>query len=243
LSAQQITLPSITGVDVRLQIAGPGSRSYAFIIDWHVRFIMALAWFFGATLLYTGSIAILRGAGGGYEHFFWIVVLPALGIYLLYHPILEAAMQGRTPGKRMAGVRIVTRGGDIPGPGALLLRNVFRLIDALPMFYVVGLASVILTAQHVRIGDLAAGTLLVLDQPESETTFASLNGATLNARAADLAQELLDRWPALDETTRADIARSLLVRLEPEAAVHIASESGARLHERLQRLLATGAAA
>ena len=41
-------------------------------------------------------------------------------------------MRGRTPGKRIAGVRLVTREGDIPGVGALLLRNVFRLLDSLP---------------------------------------------------------------------------------------------------------------
>ena len=48
-------------------------------------------------------------------------------------------MRGRTPGKRMAGVRLVTREGDIPGAGALVLRNLFRLIDsfkAFPLIYV-----------------------------------------------------------------------------------------------------------
>ena len=243
MSAQYITLPSITGVDVQLQIAGAGSRSYAFVIDWHIRFIVAAAWFFAATFAYTGSLILDGDGGGSFENLFFIAIAPALGIYFLYHPILEIAMHGRTPGKRMAGVRIVTRNGDIPGPGALLLRNIFRLVDSLPMFYLVGLVCVVVTSQQVRIGDLAAGTLLVLDRPESETTFASLNAGALNARAADLAQELLDRWSALDANTRTQIARSLLARAAPDAAGEIAGENDVQLRARLERLLATGAAA
>jgi uncharacterized RDD family membrane protein YckC len=242
VSAQYITLQSITGVDVQLQIAGAGSRSYAFVIDWHIRFILAAAWFFAATFAYTGSLLIVED-GGSFEGLFFVAMLPALVIYFLYHPILEIAMHGRTPGKRMAGVRIVTRNGDIPGPGALLIRNLFRLVDSLPMFYLVGLVCVVATSQQVRIGDLAAGTLLVLDRPESESTFASLNPGASNARAADLAQELLERWSALSADTRTQIARSLLTRAAPGAAAEIAGENEAQLRARLERLLATGAAA
>ena len=70
---------------------------------------------------------------------FGTVVLPALAIYFLYHPVLELAMRGRTPGKRSAGIHVVTRDGSAPSAGALLVRNVFRLIDSLPVAYGVGL--------------------------------------------------------------------------------------------------------
>lgn len=245
MHAPQISLPSITGVDVQLRIAGAGNRSYAFVIDWHIRFILALAWFFGAAFLYTGTLGFLAsgnsGAGGS---FLLVVTVPALAIYFLYHPVLEIAMHGRTPGKRIAGVRLITRTGDIPGPGALLLRNVFRLIDSLPFMYMVGLGSVIFTAQHVRIGDLAAGTLLIVDSPEAESSFASFraddpNG--LSPQAADLVQELLDRWTALDEMTRAGIARSLIARIDPAASAdELAAQNARDLHERLKALLAPG---
>jgi hypothetical protein len=110
-------------------------------------------------------------------------------------------MRGRTPGKRIAGVRLVTREGDIPGPGALLLRNVFRLLDSLPVCYLVGLLTVMFTEHHVRVGDLAAGTLLVMDHDSTASSFASTAGTRngLSPQAVDLIQELLDRWPALDE--------------------------------------------
>ena len=69
-------------------------------------------------------------------------------MYFLYHFALEIAMHGRTPGKRMAGIHIVTREGGSPGAGALLTRNVFRLVDSLPLLYGVGLVSNAGTSDH-----------------------------------------------------------------------------------------------
>jgi uncharacterized RDD family membrane protein YckC len=227
MSSPQITLQSVTGVDVELTIAGPGSRSYAFVIDWHIRLLIALGWALGAVLVFTGgSLTPPPGSGRGYLLVVW---LPALLIYFLYHPVLEIAMRGRTPGKRMAGVRLVTREGDIPGAGALLLRNVFRLLDSLPFLYLVGLATVVMTEQHVRVGDLAAGTLLVMDHDSSASSFTSSNAAKggLTPQALDLIQELLDRWPSLDEQKRTSIARSLLARVEPQISAEELAKLGA----------------
>ena len=93
------TIRSATGVDVELAIAGAGSRSYAFLIDWHIRVLLALAWFACAAVIARGvhpftapgrpSIGYMLGA-----------VMPAIIIYFLYHPALEVLMQGRTPGNQ-----------------------------------------------------------------------------------------------------------------------------------------------
>jgi uncharacterized RDD family membrane protein YckC len=224
MSTPQITLQTVTGVDVELTIAGPGSRSYAFVIDWHIRLLLALQWMLVGHLIYFGGLRMTDTPGQGYVLWVW---LPTLLIYFLYHPVLEIAMRGRTPGKRIAGVRLVTREGDIPGPGPLLLRNIFRLLDSLPVAYLVGLITVVLTEHHVRVGDLAAGTLLVMDHDSSASTFAGTTAAKsgLTPQAADLIQELLDRWPALDDANRATIARTLLARVEPQ----IPAEELARL--------------
>jgi uncharacterized RDD family membrane protein YckC len=227
MSSPQITLQTVTGVDVELTIAGPGSRSYAFVIDWHIRLLIALAWAFGTVLVLSGgTLEPPPGSGRGYLLLVW---LPAALIYFFYHPVLEIAMRGRTPGKRMAGVRLVTREGDIPGAGALLLRNIFRLLDSLPFLYLVGLATVVMTEHHVRVGDLAAGTLLVMDHDSSASSFASGTVAKsgLTPQAVDLIQELLDRWPALEEGKRAAIARSLLARVEPQISAEELAKLGA----------------
>jgi uncharacterized RDD family membrane protein YckC len=243
MSAPQVTLQSITGVDVELRIAGAGSRSYAFVIDWHIRVVLALAWLVVATLLYAGRLTLFDAVDTNSSEYYLIVALPAAAIYFLYHPILEIAMHGSTPGKRMAGVRIVTRTGDIPGPGALLLRNVFRLIDSQPFVYLVGLATVIVTEQHVRIGDIAAGTLLILDRRESDSSFARLTPAnsSLDPQAADLIHELLERWPAFDGKTRGNLARALIARVDSSSsAEQLALLSNNELRARLSTLLNAG---
>lgn len=240
MAAPQVTLQSITGVDVELRIAGIGSRSFAFVIDWHIRLILAFAWWVVGTLLALGSLtSMATGKSPGSGYFLW-VVLPASAIYLFYHPVLEILMRGSTPGKRMAGVRIVTRTGDIPGAGALLIRNVFRLIDSLPFVYLIGLIATAFTAQHVRIGDIAAGTLLILDGKEHDVSFARLTPAnsSLDPRAADLIHELLERWSALDENTRGQLARSLLARIDKSvSAEELAGLTTAEMRDRLRALL------
>lgn len=238
MAAPQVTLQSITGVDIELRIAGVGSRSYAFVIDWHIRLILAATWALVGTLLSFGKLVI--GEGTPSPNYSLLVLLPAAAIYFLYHPVLEIAMHGSTPGKRMAGVRIVTRTGDIPGVGALLVRNLFRLIDSLPFAYLIGLTTAMFTAQHVRVGDLAAGTLLILDSKEHDKSFARLMPAnqSLDPRVADLIHELLERWTQLDDTTRLDLARALLARADPSLAPDVLNElTSAQLWQRLQALM------
>lgn len=220
MTSQTIVLQSVTGVDVELRIAAAGSRSYAFVVDWHIRVVLALAWLFIGMFIVAGTINIFDDATA--RHLDEIVIwLPTAIIYFLYHPILEVLMRGSTPGKRMAGVRIVSRSGDLPGIGALLVRNVFRIVDSLPFMYLLGLGVVVFTEHSVRIGDLAAGTLLVHDDAHAVKSFDGLrandpaNG--LSPQSADLVHELLERWNSLDSGTRANLARSLILRLDSSA--------------------------
>ncbi|MYA17621.1 MAG: RDD family protein [Gammaproteobacteria bacterium] len=141
--------------DTELPIAGLGGRSYAFLLDWHIRAVAGLAWY-AASVWGLDRDFIPKETD---TIFWWAAVAPALAIYFLYHAGFEI-LTGASPGKRLAGVRIVDRNGRTPGIGALVVRNVLRPIDSL-VFYAVGLASVLLTRDAVRIGDLAAGTLLI----------------------------------------------------------------------------------
>ena len=120
---------------------------------------------FFSPLLKAGKVALYAG------------LLPAAAIYFLYHPLLEILMQGRTPGKRMAGIRIVTERALTPDAGALIIRNVFRLVDSLPAFYLFGLVVAMFTARQVRIGDLAAGTLLIYDTGKRSLNFDGVVGS------------------------------------------------------------------
>src|ERR1700686_946647 len=100
MTDDQIAVQSATGVDLTLNIAGPGNGSYAFVIDWHIRFLLAGAW-----LLLAGFILKLSLNPRSQDAL--LSLMPAAINYFLYHPIMEVAMHGRTPGKRMAGVMLV----------------------------------------------------------------------------------------------------------------------------------------
>ena len=238
MNDDSIQVASVTGVDIELPIAGAGGRSYAFVIDWHIRVLFALAWVFAGL-----GVMRLLNSGGVDADFdtpwaFWGVTLPSLAIYFLYHPVLELVMKGQTPGKRMAGVRIVTQAGAVPDAGAILIRNIFRLVDSLPGLYAVGLIATFATRNQVRIGDLAAGTVLVYHQAGTQKDLDAVEQLGRNTRLdparTDLIQELLERWPQLQRDVRQRLARKTLQSLGHAGAE---GQSDQALREALMELI------
>jgi uncharacterized RDD family membrane protein YckC len=230
MAEEELIVRGLTGVDMSLRIAGPGTRSYAFLTDWSIRLLIAL------TLILVAAM----------YRFSPLIRIPALVlaplIYFLYHPVLEVLMRGRTPGKRKAGARIVTVDGATPTVGLLLMRNLFRLIDSLPVFYIVGLGCCLFTEKRVRLGDLVAGTVLVLEEADATRALARLGEAmrrsALPLEALRLIQDLLDRWRDLEKEQRTKLARGLLAKLDPEFQISRDSPpSDDVLRDRLEALL------
>ena len=217
----RLNITSASSVPISLQIAGVGSRSYAFVIDWHIRALLAVAWF---VMIWVIGLAIdnvsfssLLNSGT------WIpiiIFLPPTIIYFLYHPILEILMHGRTPGKRMTGIRLVNTKGETPTTGAIIIRNVFRLIDGLPALYALGFCFAMFTKNHMRIGDLAAGTLLVFDnKPRTSTAKYArqlVTDSNMSLQDQELLVELLERWKQLNSKTRVSLAQQFLRRVGVE---------------------------
>ena len=228
-----LVVDSVTGVDVALPVAGPGARSFAFLIDWHIRAILSVAWYVVAAMQHNHGWNVMAPLNPD-SAWFILVVAPPAAIYFLYHPAWEVATRGRTPGKRMAGVQIVSRDGGAPGIGALLARNVFRLIDSFPLAYAVGLFTTMVTRNHVRIGDLAAGTLLVYAPQDAQLLqypAKRLERNQLDATTLEVVSDLLNRWDTLDPGARERIARVVLG--DP-----ISSDDDTALRQRLQNLTA-----
>lgn len=215
--------PSATGVEARLRVAGAGARAHAFMVDFYIRVALAFAWYAaGAVLHSTAAVgeATLRPPREPDDWWASAVVIPALVIYLLYHPVIEVLLRGVTPGKRFAGLRIATLDGGTPGAGPLLLRNLFRLIDSAPVFYGVGLLMSVVNRRSQRLGDLAAGTLLVYDDGKSQAAVPTRGGFAavdaLLAERKDVARRLaLARLRAPDHPdTEALEARHAALHLE-----------------------------
>lgn len=244
MAADELTVRGLTGVDMTLKVAGPGTRSYAFVVDWHIRVLGVLTWGLVGVLLRQNLPAATNGKLTSNPVMVALMVGAGL-TYFLYHPVVEVAMRGRTPGKRMAGVRIVTAEGEMAGTGALLMRNLFRLIDSLPALYLVGLVCCFVTQQRVRFGDIAAGTVLVLDETASTRSLGRLgtilSASPLPPETLKLTQDLLDRWKALEQSQRLALARLLLAKIEPQrTAADLAGMDGRALRALLESHVASG---
>jgi hypothetical protein len=98
----------------------------------------------------------------------WAAAIMGLGSFALYNGyfiLLEWLMNGQTPGKRLLHIRVIKQGGYSLRFFDTLLRNLLRVVDFLPLFYGVGLTSLLFTRDSQRLGDLVAGTLVVYQEP------------------------------------------------------------------------------
>lgn len=224
---ETIRVTSAGGVELDYEVAGLGGRSFAFIIDWHIRAILALAWFVPLNYLVFSSLdsSVIADAIDDSKTmvmlFVFLVILPTSVIYFLYHPILELIMSGRTPGKRMAGVRVISKDGSTASAGAILVRNVFRLIDSFPGgLYFLGMLTAMFNNKKLRLGDLAAGTVLIYEEKTDKRGIAELiageQTSSLSTRQRELAIELSERWKQLQSATRIELASKLLGQLGRE---------------------------
>jgi uncharacterized RDD family membrane protein YckC len=214
----ELTLKLNDGLDLRLSVAGPGARAFAFLLDFKFRVLAALLWLGVGT-----TIARLLGRDEFSKIFeeeqkpyLFAVVIPTLCIYFLYHPLFELLWSGRTPGKVLAGVRIVDVSGRAPSALQIILRNVFRLVDSLPAFYALGLILSFFGVARARIGDLAAGTVLVHDvmrQRVVTQVLTQVQTTSLSPAQWDFARTLLARWPGLMPIERERLARGFFATL------------------------------
>lgn len=236
-----IAVPSATGIDARVVLAGPGARSMAFVLDWLIRGALSIAWLLIAALAILGNLDFEVPADS--ETLWYLAgAIPATAIYFLYHPVLESLMRGRTPGKRMIGLRVLTPEGLVPGTGALLTRNLFRIVDSMPALYVVGLLFVMFGRRHLRLGDLAAGTVLAVERaPFLEKMQLGQPGAQSHAaarlRAAQLGRgrgtEVGDALAVVDDYRHA--ARELGVARGRETDDELLEATYADLHDVIHR--------
>ncbi|MED5619724.1 RDD family protein [Ideonella sp. BN130291] len=142
-----VTAETPEGIELTLRPAGCCARSLAYVADLGVRLIVMLA--AGMTL---GRVA---GVGGA----------TMLLLYFLlewFYPVaFELSPWGATPGKRLLNLRVVMDSGLPVTPAASLVRNLLRAADFLPALYGFGLVCLLLRRDFKRLGDLAAGTLVV----------------------------------------------------------------------------------
>lgn len=114
------------------------------------------------------ALAQLVGAGElGPEGVLWalaIIVALTFGVVWGYYVFFELVWHGQSPGKRWIGLRVIKEGGYPIGFADSAIRNLLRIIDFLPFDCTVGVVVMLLDRRSRRLGDLAAGTLVVKER-------------------------------------------------------------------------------
>jgi uncharacterized RDD family membrane protein YckC len=177
-NSDQLNIDTPELVAIQMPLAGIGSRFIALLID-------TLIW--GAGLVVLGILlwafqpAIQAFSNLSYQ---WAVAIFTLTLFVLnwgYFTLFEAFWNGRTPGKRIARIRVIQQSGRAIGIFESMARNFIRYIDQIPFFYAVGVIAVFATPQHQRLGDLAAGTLVVRDREQETPLWAESISRTFTA--------------------------------------------------------------
>ena len=149
-----VSLPE--GVEITLRLAGPLARARAWMFDTALRMVI--------TLSMPALFGWLGPAGTGF------MLIMMFVLWELYPIAFEVLWNGATPGKRLCNLAVVNADGTPVGWPASILRNVLRWADMLPIGYAVGLASMLLDSQFRRLGDLAAGTVVIHRDHVTATT-------------------------------------------------------------------------
>ncbi len=230
---QVVRFETPENIPVTYKLAGPGTRFIACVFD-HIVIVAAILAMTVLTMVVLLLLAQLNiGIEGdlfadGAEGFMtWIMLATAIQVvlYLGYFTVLEWIWNGQTLGARIMGVRVVMDRGFSLSFAGVFLRNIFRVIDVIPVLWVVPVVS----EKLQRLGDMAAGTLLVREEneahqdiraqlserPPSESVFA-INQVHVNSlQHVDVAaaEMFLLRRDGLHPAHRQELAETLCANL------------------------------
>jgi uncharacterized RDD family membrane protein YckC len=217
-----LTIATPEGVEMRLTLAGPASRFVSAIVDIVIQIV----------LLFCVSIVLSIaghgfGVGSGVAVLLWAVL--SFAVITFYDVFFEVFQSGRTPGKRLNGLRVVRASGHPVTFLTSAVRNILRPIDFLPSAYLLGAIVILVNRKNQRIGDMIADTLVVRERVDAgrQVSFdAPLPSAPVTAGAWDTSRvspeeiaavrQFLERRSEIELGSRNEIARTLAERLRPK---------------------------
>jgi uncharacterized RDD family membrane protein YckC len=221
-------------------LASAGSRFLALGIDTLLQLAaFTLLGLIAVATMYFGAV-LFKGIAT------WLLALLLVAAFVLYYgyfAIFESLWSGQTPGKRAIGIRVIVASGRPLGPFDAILRNFLRIVDQMPGMYAVGLLSIFLTARNQRLGDLAAGTVVVHDRPVERPEMPDAARGTvrygadrLTAEEVALVEAFLQRRHALEPEVRLTTARRIVERVARRLSLSLgSSEDEERVLEEVVR--------
>ncbi len=230
-------------VSVTYRLAGLGSRGAAALVDGGLLLLIVSAEIVLGIFVAFGALRLFGEAAS--QAVIWIAAAVIAAVFITYWGYFiagEVAGGGRTPGKRVMGIRVIRDDGSRVGVIDSIIRNLVRAIDFMPGTYAVGIVSILLSQQGKRLGDMAASTAVIEDRGQEHA--AAPYGAEVDERVS-LVVEYLERREEMTSDARYQVAVTLLSLWgedpggwdEPTVAGRLADLAGLR-HTR--RALASG---
>jgi uncharacterized RDD family membrane protein YckC len=220
-SIDKLTIETPEQTLLEFPLAGIGSRFLAVALDMLIQA--------GAYIVLGLIVAFLSIDG----------LLPALGrqwgiavvIFLIfivqfgYYATFESVWNGQTPGKRWTHLRVIQDSGRPITPFDAILRNMLRIVDYLPGLYAIGIITILISRENKRVGDYAAGTVVVHEKPLQGVgsiwsvtaalapSAAAIPAVILSADELRLIETFFERRASLDPEVRRSMARQIAQRL------------------------------
>ncbi|MEN8242337.1 MAG: RDD family protein [Chloroflexota bacterium] len=196
-------------------VAGIGSRFMSAAVDTIIIFI-------GQFLIVLVMVLVsssLRDEISSFEALNpWVIAISGVVSFLMYwgyYVFYEMAWNGQTPGKRLVKLRVVRVDGTPITLSESLIRNIVRLVDFLPFNYAVGIIVMFTNNQSRRLGDLAAGTLVIRDIKQ-EISLESLDARQVDSKKQEMVRPYIEGLGDLpiEKLSDADIhlAKEFLLR-------------------------------
>lgn len=220
-ASEKLTIDTPEQIALEFPLASAGSRFLAVAIDTLIQF----GAFFVLGLVAGLTSITFRSMLGTWA----LAIFLILGflLYYGYFAFFEALWSGQTPGKRAIRLRVITTSGRPITVYEALIRNLLRIVDQMPGMYAVALVSVFFTERNQRLGDLAADTVVVAEQPveRRQVTGAgklrtSHRGAVrLSAEELAVIETFLSRRHDIPDHVRGQTAAALAARIRRQLDV------------------------
>jgi uncharacterized RDD family membrane protein YckC len=231
-------------VELTYHLAGLGSRFLAVIVDQALQLAILAAIVAGLVLIGSHAPPAQRHEAASDKAIeataIAIVVFTVFAIFFGYFIAFEAFWNGQTPGKKLLGIRVVRDGGFPIDLAAAVVRNLVRIGELLLDYYAIAAVSSILSPENKRLGDYAAGTLVVRDAsialPEERAAAGEpVYGATryLSGEERALIARFLDRRDALSPDRRRALAGRIAERIRERLPSEMQAYDDEGLLERL----------
>lgn len=201
-------------IAITYELAGLGSRFLALFIDLLVQIVLLI-------VITTAYAAVPHGRFLSGAPQKWLIALYVIVTFLIffgYFIIFEWLWRGQTPGKKAIGIRVVRDGGFPVDFLTVTIRNVIRALEFGFGFYVLSAISTLVSKENKRLGDFAAGTIVVREGKRDAVSgyHAYVPDARLDPDERALVERYVERRAMLSPSARARIAAELALRLRPK---------------------------